>query len=217
MSSPRIILASQSPRRADLLRMLGLSFETIPAAIDETYRLGEAPGPHAERLARQKAQAVAARENAKVVAAREAGGAARDTVVIGSDTVVIVDGEVLGKPRDHDDAVRMLMQLQGREHEVATGIAVCTGAAVRSGVERVRVRFRPFDQATAAAYAATGEPMDKAGAYGIQGYGATLVERIEGDFFAVMGLPICRMIALLAAAGLTYNYQGLESAWQNEP
>jgi septum formation protein len=212
MSLPRIILASQSPRRADLLRMLGLEFDTIPADIDETYRPGEAPGPHTERLAREKAQAVAARAAAT---GESVGGAS--IVVIGSDTVVILNGEVLGKPSDQDDAVRMLMQLQGRQHEVATGIAVCAGDRVRSGVERVLVCFRPFDQATAAAYAATGEPLDKAGAYGIQGYGATLIERIEGDFFAVMGLPICRMIALLHAVGLAYNYGGLEITWQNEP
>lgn len=188
--------------------MLGLTFDTIPADIDETYRPGEDPGPHAERLAREKAQAVAR---------RAAGDGGAGAVVIGSDTVVILDGVVLGKPRDRVDAVRMLMQLQGREHEVATGIAVCAGDSVRSGVERVLVCFRPFDQATAAAYAGTGEPLDKAGAYGIQGYGATLVERIEGDFFAVMGLPICRMIALLHAAGLAYNYGGREITWQNEP
>jgi septum formation protein len=195
MSASRIILASRSPRRADLLRMLGLTFETIPADIDETYRAGERPGPHAERLARAKAQAIAARES--------------DAVIIGSDTVVILDGAVLGKPRSQDEAVHMLMQLQGREHEVATGIAVCAEGALRSGVERVRVRFRPFAEDTAAAYAATGEPMDKAGAYGIQGYGAILVERIEGDFFAVMGLPICRMIELLESAGLAYDFRRL--------
>ena len=175
--------------------MLGLTFETIPADIDETYRAGERPGPHAERLARGKAQAIAARES--------------DAVIIGSDTVVILEGAVLGKPRSQDEAVHMLMQLQGREHEVATGIAVCAEGALRSGVERVRVRFRPFAEDTAAAYAATGEPMDKAGAYGIQGYGATLVERIEGDFFAVMGLPICRMIELLESAGLVYDFRRL--------
>ena len=194
--TPRLILASQSPRRADLLRMLGLAFDTIPADIDETWSAGEEPGPHAERLAREKAQAIAVRE--------------QGAVVIGSDTVVVLDGRVLGKPVDAGDAVRMLMGLQGREHEVATGIAVCTADTMRSAVERVRVRFRPFDRATATAYVATGEPMDKAGAYGIQGYGATLVERVEGDYFAVMGLPICRMIALLQSAGLSYNYRGLE-------
>jgi septum formation protein len=195
MSRPRIILASQSPRRADLLRMLGLTFDTIPADIDETYRAGEQPGPHAERLAREKVQAIATREPA--------------AVVIGSDTVVVLDGDVLGKPRDEAEAVAMLMRLQGREHEVATGIAVGVDGTLRSGVERVRVHFRPFDEATATAYTATLEPMDKAGAYGIQGFGATLVDRIEGDFFAVMGLPICRMIELLESGGLAYDFSGL--------
>ncbi|MBR9988738.1 MAG: septum formation inhibitor Maf [Gemmatimonadetes bacterium] len=195
MSDPRIILASQSPRRADLLRMLGLTFETMPADIDESYHAGEQPAPHAERLARGKAQEIAARE--------------RGAIVIGSDTVVIVDDELLGKPRDQAQAVAMLMRLQGREHEVATGIAVAADGILRSGVERVRVRFRPFGEDLAEAYVATGEPMDKAGAYGIQGFGATLVERIEGDYFAVMGLPICRMIGLLESVGLLYDFRGL--------
>ena len=195
MSGIPIVLASQSPRRAQLLRMLGLSFETVPADIDETYAAGEDPVSHAERLARTKAELVAARSP--------------EAVVIGSDTVVIESGEVLGKPRDRTEAVHMLMRLQGREHEVATGIAVCYRGTVHAGVERVTVRFRPFGADTAAAYAATDEPMDKAGAYGIQGYGATLVERIEGDYFAVMGLPICRMIGLLHDAGLHYNFRGL--------
>ena len=196
--APRIVLASQSPRRADLLRMLGLTFETMPADIDETYRTGEQPAPHAERLAREKTGTIAAR--------------VPDAVVIGSDTVVVVDDVVLGKPRDHEEAVRMLMRLQGREHEVATGIAVSVQGTLRSAVERVRVRFRPFNAALADAYAATGEPMDKAGAYGIQGYGATLVERIDGDFFAVMGLPICRMVELLESAGVIYEFGDLEWA-----
>jgi len=175
--------------------MLGLTFETLPADIDETYFAGEEAGAHAERLARGKAEVIAA--------------LSPDAAVIGSDTVVVIDGDVLGKPRDEADAVRMLMRLQGREHEVATGIAVIAGGLVRSGVERVKVRFAPFDEATAAAYVQTGEPMDKAGAYGIQGYGAVLVERIEGDFFAVMGLPVSRMIGLLHEAGLEYNFRDL--------
>jgi septum formation protein len=194
MDAPRIILASQSPRRAQLLRMLGLNLETVPADIDETYLAGEEPGGHAERLAREKAGAIAARYP--------------DAIVIGSDTVVAVDGEVLGKPADSGDAVRMLMLLQGRAHEVITGVAVCHHGT-HSAAERVRVWFRPFDEATAAAYAATDEPLDKAGGYGIQGYGATLVERIEGDYFAVMGLPIVRTLALLERAGFRYDFRGL--------
>ena len=196
MTAPRLILASQSPRRAQLLRMLGLEFETVPADIDETYRDGEEPAPHAQRLAEEKAQVISARN----------GGA----VVIGSDTVVVLDGAVLGKPTDADDAVRMLLSLQGREHEGATGISVCVDGRTWSGVERVQVRFRAFDEDTARAYAETDEPMDKAGAYGIQGYGATLVEAVAGDYFAVMGLPICRLIGLLQESGVHYNFRGVE-------
>jgi septum formation protein len=192
MTIPPLILASRSPRRAQLLRMLGLSVETVPADIDETYHAHEHPVEHAERLAREKAAAVAADR--------------RDAVVIGSDTVVIVDDDVLGKPADQGDAVRMLLRLQGREHTVATGVAVARRGQVHSAVERVAVQFRAFDADTAAQYAATGEPMDKAGAYGIQGYGSTLVEGIRGDYYAVMGLPICRLVLLLRAAGLHYDF-----------
>jgi septum formation protein len=195
-TTPRIVLASQSPRRAQLLRMLGLEIETQPADIDEAYRPGEDPVAHAERLAREKVEVVAARHP--------------DAVIIGSDTVVVVDGDVLGKPADPADAVRMLMRLQGRDHEVATGIAV-HWRGLRSGVERVAVRFRAFDEDTATAYAGTGEPMDKAGAYGIQGYGSTLVEGISGDYYAVMGLPVSRLIRLLQDAGLHYNFRTLHT------
>jgi septum formation protein len=193
----RLILASQSPRRAQLLQMLGLRFDTIPADIDETWLPSEEPVAHAERLAREKTQAIAAR--------------APHAAIIGSDTVVIVDGDLLGKPRDDEEAVAMLMRLQGREHVVATGIAVHYETQLRSGVERVGVRFRAFDENTAREYVATREPMDKAGAYGIQGYGATLVEAVHGDYFAVMGLPICRMILLLQEAGLRYDFRGLHA------
>jgi septum formation protein len=198
----RRVLASASPLRAELLRMLGVTLETIPADIDETWSIGEEPGAHAERLAREKALAIGARF--------EDAPSASDVIVVGSDTVVVVDGDVLGKPRDEADAVAMLLRLQGRDHEVATGIAVArVGSQTHSAVERVRVRFRTFDEATARAYVATGEPMDKAGAYGIQGVGSTLVEGIDGDYFAVMGLPIVRTLALLRQAGLCYDFRGL--------
>jgi septum formation protein len=193
----KLILASQSPRRALLLEMLGLRFDTMPADIDETWLPSEEPMAHAERLAREKTEVIARREP--------------HAAIIGSDTVVIVDGDLLGKPRDDDDAVAMLMRLQGREHIVATGIAVYYEGQLRSGVERVGVRFRPFDAETARAYVATREPIDKAGAYGIQGYGATLVEAVHGDYFAVMGLPICRMILLLREAGLHYDFRELRA------
>jgi len=124
---------------------------------------------------------------------------------------VVVDGEVLGKPANEAEAVRMLMRLEGREHRVETGIAIAApDGRVESSVEGIRVRFRPFDRRTAEEYVATGEPLDKAGAYGIQGYGATLVEWIEGDFFAVMGLPIARMMSLFRALGWRYNFRGFE-------
>jgi len=219
--SPRIVLASQSPRRRQLLELIGLSFDVQPADVDETYPPGEPPPDHARRLAVEKAQAVMLRRP--------------EALVIGSDTVVVIDGELLGKPRDDTEAVAMLMQLQGREHEVHTGIAVAApatslrphggdgaegaegaeGAAlarVAAGVETVRVKFRVFDEAVAREYVRTGEPMDKAGAYGIQGYGATIVECIEGDYFAVMGLPIGRMIDLMRQLGWRYNFRGLEPA-----
>lgn len=192
VESTRLVLASGSPRRAQLLRMLGIRFETEPAGVDEAYRPGEEPAAHAERLAREKAEAVARRRP--------------ESLVVGSDTVVVVDEAVLGKPRDPPDAVAMLLRLQGRDHEVMTGVAVVGPAGSSSAVERVRVHFRPFDESIARAYVETGEPLDKAGAYGIQGYGATLVDRIEGDFFAVMGLPIVRMILLLEAHGWTYDF-----------
>jgi septum formation protein len=192
---PRLVLASASPRRAQLLRMLGLEPETVPADVDETWYAGEEPGAHAERLAGEKALAIAARFPR--------------SVIIGSDTVVAVDGDVLGKPRDAEHAVHMLMRLQGREHEVVTGVAVWSGE-LHSGVERVQVRFRPFDAATARAYAGTEEGLDKAGAYGIQGFGSTLVEGIAGDYFAVMGLPIVRTMKLLQQAGLCYDFRGLQ-------
>ena len=193
---PRLVLASGSPRRIQLLSQLGLPFDVVPSEIDETLRSGEEPAPHAERLAREKALAVAARHP--------------DAVVLGADTVVVVDGDVLGKPLDTEHAVRMLLRLQGREHTVATGVAVAhDGGRVVSGVEQVRVRFRRFDEALARAYVSTGEPLDKAGAYGIQGYGSALVEGIEGDYFAVIGLPVVRLLTQLELLGLHYDFRGL--------
>lgn len=195
-SVPPLVLASGSPRRAHLLDMLGLSFEIRPADVDEALRPGERPAPHAERLARDKATAVAALRP--------------EALVVGSDTIVVLEGEVLGKPRDGEHAADMLVRLAGREHRVMTGVAVVgADGRVESGVEEVVVRFRAFERATAEAYVATGEPMDKAGAYGIQGYGATLVESIEGDFFAVMGLPVARLMTLLERLGWRYDFHGL--------
>jgi septum formation protein len=196
-TQPPIVLASQSPRRELLLKMLGLTFDVMPADVDETYRKGETAKVHAERLAREKALIVASRRS--------------DALVIGSDTVVVLDRKVLGKPRDEDQAVEMLLSLQGRVHRVETGVAVASpDQLLLSGVESVRVRFRPFDRTLAEEYVRTCEPMDKAGAYGIQGFGAAIVERIEGDYFAVMGLPIGLMLSLIRAAGWRYTFNGLE-------
>lgn len=191
----RLVLASQSPRRAQLLEQLGLVFDIVPAEIDERPEPGEAPLAYVARLAREKALAVARLRP--------------DDVVIGSDTIVLIDDVVLEKPLDEADAVRMLLRLQGREHTVATGVAVARRDRVESALEQVRVRFVPFDEPLARAYAATGEPLDKAGAYGIQGLGAALVDGIEGDYFAVMGLPLVRTLELLRTHGFHYDFRGL--------
>jgi len=188
----RVVLASQSPRRRDLLDLIGMRHEVRPADIDETVLPGEQPAQHAERLARGKARAIAQRDP--------------DAITIGSDTIVVVDGDILGKPSDEEAARRMLRRLSGREHTVFTAVAVAHGERLASSVEEVRVKFRDLDDATIAAYVATGEPMDKAGAYGIQGYGATIVERIEGDYFAVMGLALGRMVRLMGELGFEYSF-----------
>ncbi len=198
MSECRVVLASASPRRRQLLNLIGIAHEVLPANIDETMRVRETPRRHAERLAREKASAIAKRDP--------------DLITIGADTIVVVNRKVLGKPRDGDDAARMLALLSGREHTVTTAVAVSRGKKLRSAVEEVRVKFRRLRDDEIEAYIATGEPMDKAGAYGIQGYGATIVERIEGDYFAVMGLPIVRLIGLLRDVGVRYRFGALSTA-----
>jgi septum formation protein len=194
MTVPRVILASQSPRRRELLQLVGIPHTVQPADVDETYGPGEEPGAHALRLAREKAAVVAAGEP--------------DALVIGSDTIVVVDGDVLGKPRDEAHAAQMLTRLSGRSHVVMTAVAVRWGRGERSSLEVVGVTFHPLTVQDIQAYIATGEPMDKAGAYGIQGYGATIVERVDGDYFAVMGLPLQRMVRLMAELGVRYRFGG---------
>ncbi|MEJ2215112.1 MAG: Maf family protein [Gemmatimonadota bacterium] len=195
---PPIILASSSPRRRRLLEMLGLDFRSVPSEIEEVLQDGEDTSGHVERLAREKALAVAA--------------SYPDALVIGGDTIVVVDRTPMGKPESEADAVAMLLRLQGAMHRVETGVAVIApGGQMKSSVVRVRVWFRAFDQRTAVQYVSTGEPMDKAGAYGIQGYGATLVDRIDGDYFAVMGLPLARLVSLLRAVGWHYTFRGIEA------
>ena len=188
----RVILASQSPRRRELLSLVGIEHEVQPADINETPWPDEAPVPHTERLARAKAMVIAAR--------------APEALVIAADTIVVIDGDILGKPADIAEARAMLRRLSGRTHEVCTAMAVAVGDRVESEVVRVPVRFRELDDETIARYVNTGEPMDKAGAYGIQGYGATIVEHIEGDFFAVMGLSLVTVVQLAERMGVRYQF-----------
>lgn len=192
MTAVRVVLASGSPRRHDLLNLIGISHEVVPANIDESVNGRESPRKHAERLAREKASSVA--------------GQGSNVVAIGADTIVLIDRKILGKPANSVDAGSMLRLLSGREHTVVTAVAVARAKKISSGVEQVSVKFRKLTDDEIDAYIATGEPMDKAGAYGIQGFGATIVERIEGDYFAVMGLPLVRLVSLLADVGVTYGF-----------
>jgi septum formation protein len=194
----RVVLASGSPRRHQLLNLIGIEHEVNSANIDETPRPREAPRRYAERLAREKAATVAVRDP--------------DLITIGADTVVVINRKVLGKPIDTSDAARMLAMLSGREHTVITAVAVARGRKLRSAIEEVRVKFRRLREDEIEAYIATGEPMDKAGAYGIQGFGATIVERIEGDYFAVMGLPLVRLVGLMRDVGVRYRFGELATS-----
>lgn len=191
-AQPRVILASASPRRRELLCLIGVAHDVRPADIDETQRADEPPVVYAERLARGKAAVIAAADPA--------------AAVIGADTIVVVDGVVLGKPADTDDAAKMLRLLSGRRHLVHTAVAVVFNGRTVSGVESVDVTFRALSDSEIRDYIATGEPMDKAGAYGIQGFGATIVERVEGDYFSVMGLGLRRLVALFAEVGLRHDF-----------
>ena len=197
MSGCKVVLASSSPRRRDLLNLIGIAHEVRPANLDESMRPRETPRRHAERLARDKASAVAVRDP--------------DLITIAADTIVVINRTVLGKPADKDDAARMLSMLSGREHTVITAVAVSRGKKLRSAIEEVKVKFRHLRKGEIEAYIATGEPMDKAGAYGIQGYGATIVERVEGDYFAVMGLPLVRLIGLMKDVGVKYTFGSLRT------
>ena len=189
----RLVLASSSPRRRELLGLLGLQPEVVPADIDESVRSGEGPVRYVERLAREKAESVAAR--------------CPEAFVIGADTTVSIAGYIIAKPESVDEAVAMLTRLQGRDHVVHTAMAVTGGGRTVSGVETTRVWMRHLDDRTIRDYIATGEPMDKAGAYGIQGYGAVIVEKIDGDYFTVMGLGLGRLVLLLREVGLDYDFK----------
>ena len=184
-----IILASGSPRRRELLEMLGLEFEIRPAKGGEHPPEGAGPEETVLALAGAKAEEVAEHS-------------AENDVIIAADTIVWLDGKLLGKPHDEADAARMLRALSGREHEVWTGVALIRGAERVSGAEQTFVKFRDLTDGEIAAYIATGEPMDKAGAYGAQGYASLFVEGIRGDFFNVMGLPLCRLGKMLDKLGV---------------
>lgn len=199
-----MILASTSPRRAEILEMLGLPFEVLATPVPEERRPGEAPAAYVDRLAREKALATQGR-----LAGSTDSGESVPWVLAG-DTVVVLGDRVLEKPIDEEDAVRMLLELAGRTHHVLTGLALLDpGRRLYSHVGRSAVTFRPFDDGLARAYVATGEPMDKAGAYGIQGKGAALIESVNGDFFTVMGLSVSGLMDLFGEAGFPFHF-GLE-------
>ncbi len=188
----RICLASASPRRRELLSQIGVPHVVRPAHIDETLRAGESASEYVARLAREKALAVCAQDGT--------------LPVLGADTAVVLDGTIFGKPSDRDDAVDMLMRLSGRTHEVLTAVALATRNALAERLSVSRVTFRPLTQDECGAYWDTGEPRDKAGAYAIQGRGAVFVERLEGSFSGVMGLPLYETAQLLR--GLTPDGRG---------
>ena len=182
-----LILASQSPRRKELLGLMGHPFLIRVADIDEAMDPGRAPFDEVARVSRLKALAVA-RED--------------EDIVVAADTIVVVGGEVLGKPRDEADAFRMLKALSGRDHQVMTGMTVLRGEEALTVTEVTDIRFRELSDAEIRAYIATGEPMDKAGSYGIQGGAALFATGMHGDYYNVMGLPVCRPALILRQFGL---------------
>jgi septum formation protein len=188
-----VILASASPRRRELLTMAGIEFRVEGADIDETVQPGEAPATYVQRLAVEKAQAVWGRY-------KSSDDSGDPITVLGADTTVVCDGELLGKPVDQADARRMLELLSGRTHQVLTGVAAITRKATVSEVEITQVYFDLIGEQELVRYLASGEPMDKAGAYGIQGYAARWIPRIEGCYFNVVGLPLARTMAVMARA-----------------
>jgi septum formation protein len=181
-----LILASRSPRRADLLRAAGFDFVVRVADIDETPRAGELPRDYESRLAYEKAHAISA---------------APDEIVLAADTTVVVDNEILGKPEDAADAVRMLTALSGRAHEVITGICLRQGENIVRGVDVTGVWFSSLSPEEIEAYVASGEPMDKAGAYAIQGLASRFIPRIEGSYSNVVGLPVALVSEALSKLG----------------
>lgn len=190
MTHRSLHLASASPRRREILSALGLEFTAEGVDLDERQRVGELPEPYVLRLAREKA--TAARSTLDEAS----------TVVLGADTIVVLDGEIFGKPVSRDQGVDMLLRLAGRRHEVLTGVAVTVPDGTRSRCSRTLVRFRDISPEEARDYWQSGEPADKAGGYGIQGQGGIFVAGLEGSYSGVVGLPVYETAALLAAAGI---------------
>lgn len=193
--SPSIYLASRSPRRAELLQQMGVLFSVLPADIDETPHALERSDAYVKRLAIEKAQAGYALVLQK---------AWFEMPVLAADTTVSIDGEILGKPQDDEDAYRMLSLMSGRWHEVHTGIAVAQAGHLAMEISSTMVQMDDLSDAVIRAYIATGEPKDKAGAYGIQGIAGSLIKRIEGSYSGVMGLPVYETAKLLKHAGITF-------------
>ena len=183
-----IVLASASPRRAQLLAQAGVAYVSDPSDCDESFADSLPPEEMVQALSRRKAEVVAKRH--------------ANEVVLAADTVVALGDTVLGKPRDRDEAVAMLLSLAGRTHRVCTGVTVTNGSKTETFVSVTRVTFAPFTKEEAEKYAATGECDDKAGAYGVQGVGAVFVERIDGDYFTVVGLPLCETCRVLRTFGV---------------
>ena len=178
----KLILASQSPRRKELLGLLGLAFEIKVPCADETMIPGADPAQQVAEVSRRKALATEA---------------SMEDVIIAADTIVVCNGQILGKPRDREDACRMLKMLSGRSHQVMTGVTLRKGDAIESCTEITQVYFRQLSEREIAAYVDSKEPMDKAGSYGIQGGAAIFVEKICGDYYNVVGLPVCRLTQML--------------------
>jgi len=187
-----IVLASSSPRRHLLLEMLGIAHVIDPADIDEATNTGESAEELAVRLAREKATTVATRHPGKVV--------------LSADTLVVLGEDILGKPSSPVDAAAMLRRLAGNQHRVVTAVAVAADGRVWDRCDVTKVWFRTLSEEMIDAYVATGESLDKAGSYGVQGYGAVIVDRIEGDYFGVMGMPLRLVVELLEEAGQPYRF-----------
>ncbi|WDD98174.1 Maf family protein [Thalassomonas actiniarum] len=194
----KLVLASKSPRRSELLAQLGYYFDCMAADIDESVLANESPGDYVERLSREKALAIA---NTFEKQQRD------NSLVLGSDTAVVVDNAILGKPIDLNDCQRMLTMLSGRSHQVITGIAVAHGQEITSELVITEVSFKELSAQEISRYWQTGEPQDKAGAYGIQGIGGQFVTGIRGSYSAVVGLPLYETAQMLLACGLPTQVQ----------